>query len=380
MADGTKIEWAANADGSPGASWNPIRARNRADGRVGWFCVHASGGCKLCYAERINHRLGTGIDYAAQNEAQVEVFLDEKALLQPLRWKKPRTIFVCSMTDLFGAFVSDAVIDAVFAVMALCPQHTFIVLTKRSARMRDHMRTPNRKRTMAEMVMPISNMLARAGGHEARVKLDHFSACFAGSAAFPNVWLGVSAEDQRTADERIPDLLATPAAVRHVSCEPLLEHIDLEVAWHGESALDSECWGDCGWCAKGYPPLHNCQRGAGNSERIRSGLDWVIVGGESGKDARPMHPDWATSLRDQCATAGVPFFFKQWGAWAPRGCTPGLWLTTDGDVFGPCDSADLRVGDGCVGMSRVGKATAGRLLDGRTHDERPMLAHQRTAA
>lgn len=356
MADGTKIEWAANADGSPGASWNPIRARNRADGRVGWFCVHASSGCKLCYAERINHRLGTGIDYAAQNEAQVEVFLDQKALLQPLRWKKPRTIFVCSMTDLFGAFVTDAAIDAVFAVMALCPQHTFIVLTKRSARMRDHMRTPNRKRTMAGMVMPISNMLARDGGHEARVKLDHFSACFAGAAAFPNVWLGVSAEDQRTADERIPDLLATPAAARHVSCEPLLGPIDLtRVTVDGGTV-----------CAlRGARPAW-------------AGLDWVIAGGESGAGARPMCAAWARDLRDQCAAAGVAFFFKQWGAFAPR------------KVFEPHDTL-VRAADGAFGppgevhgvniypMQRVGKRAAGRVLDGRTHDERPPLAHQRSA-
>src|SRR5262249_14134601 len=131
-----------------------------------------------------------------------------------------------------------------------------------------------------------------------------------------NVWLVVSCEDQANADARIPDLLAAPAAVRGVSCEPLLGPIDFSTAWHGEWALESECWGECNWCVKGYPALHNCQRKEPFSGRHdRSGLDWVIAGGESGPGARPMHPDWARALRDQCGAAGVPFFFKQWGEW-----------------------------------------------------------------
>lgn len=321
MADRTAIEWAANADGSPGATWNPIRSRRRADGKLGWFCVHESEGCRNCYAERINEQhFGNGLSYKKQNEAEAEIFLDEETLKKPLSWKKPRTIFVCSMTDLFADFVKDAWIDRVFAVAALCPQHTFIVLTKRARRLRVY-----------------------------------------SNARRPNVWLGVSAEDQKTADARVPDLLATPAAVRFLSCEPLLGPINLQALRYW---LEVE---------------------TDNNGQVLHGLDWIIVGGESGPNARPMHPDWARGLRDQCAEAGVPFFFKQWGEWAPvydrdkddpdwRKCdlvkrkTPrGQWLNLAG-------------GQGFHGarvcrVDRLGKHRAGRLLDHAEHTGCPTLAN-----
>ena len=132
MGDHSKIEWTD-------ATWNPIRARRRDTGKVGWFCTHASDGCTHCYAETLNHRLGTSIDYRAQDLAKVEIFLDEKMLKQPLRWRRPRRIFVGSMTDLFGEFVPDAMLDCIYAVMAMCPQHTFLLLTKRAGRMRDYL-------------------------------------------------------------------------------------------------------------------------------------------------------------------------------------------------------------------------------------------------
>jgi protein gp37 len=163
----------------------------------------------------------------------------------------------------------------------------------------------------------------------------------------PNVWLGTSAEDQQRADERIPLLLQTPAAVRFVSLEPLLGPIDL---------MSIE------------------------APETRNVLDWVICGGESGPHARPMHPDWARSLRDQCAAAGVPFFFKQWGEWRPPGPTseydtgghvPGLpralIISQDGTVHHFGETA----GDGAKSMLRVGKRAAGRLLDGKEHNAMP---------
>ena len=133
MGDHSKIEWTD-------ASWNAIRARNKATGKVGWHCEHASPGCVHCYSESFNRdRLGTRLAFKPGHRDDVEIFLDEAMLLQPLRWRRPRKIFVCSMTDLFGEFVPDAMIDRVFAVMALAPQHTFLVLTKRSARLREYM-------------------------------------------------------------------------------------------------------------------------------------------------------------------------------------------------------------------------------------------------
>ena len=119
----TSIEWTRGRDGSPGATWNPVRART-ANGTIGWHCEIVTPGCERCYAQAINKRLGTGLQYL-RNRERVETFLDEKMLLAPLRWRKPRMIFVGSMTDLFGDWVTDEMLDRVFAVMALCPQHTF---------------------------------------------------------------------------------------------------------------------------------------------------------------------------------------------------------------------------------------------------------------
>jgi protein gp37 len=278
MADKSKIEWTD-------ATWNPIRARNLKTGKIGWFCEHSTTGCINCYAEGMNKRLGTGLPFKPGHRADVEIFLDEKMLTAPLRWKKPRMIFVCSMTDLFADFVKDEWIDKMFAVMALCPQHTFQVLTKRAERMQKYMIAPERKRTIAECTMGISDLMARAAGTwKARLKLDHFSACFAGSGPFPNVWLGVSCERQQEADERTPYLWRTPAAVRFVSAEPLLAPIDF-------SAVPS--WG------KGI------------------GVDWIIIGGESGPKHRPMAEAWAHSIIEQCKAAGIAVFMKQMAGKAP---------------------------------------------------------------
>jgi protein gp37 len=204
-----------------------------------------------------------------------------------------------------------------------------------------------------------------------------------------HVWLGTTVEDQTRADQNIPHLLQHDAAVRFVSCEPLLGPIDLGTAWHGEGALDVECWGDCGWCSKGYPPLHNCQRGLGHWERGRSGLDWVIAGGESGAKARPSHPDWFRSLRDQCAKGGVPFLLKQWGEWAPGESANRVQTSTErvatfydedwtnpGWHFGAVSvraSEEMHLDDE-PDLWRMGKRRAGRHLDGIIHNSFPVPA------
>jgi protein gp37 len=194
-------------------------------------------------------------------------------LIQPMRWKKPRRIFVVSMGDLFHEDVPFEYIAAVFGVMAACPQHTFMLLTKRPRRM---------KRWM-----------------DLAVNAPHDLAPIRDTWPLPNVWLGVTAEDQQRADYRIPVLLSIPAAKRFVSCEPLLGPIDLrEYLWCescGYSKRDQEIHWDHHLCS---PELKT--------------LDWIVSGGETGPKARPMHPNWVRWLRDQCIGSRTHFFFKKW--------------------------------------------------------------------
>jgi protein gp37 len=146
MGSKTSIEWTADKDGNAGASWNPIRARDLGPvgtgPGIGSHCEIVSPGCEHCYAQAINQRLGTHRPYLRTSRKEVQIYLDEKMLTAPLRWRKPRRIFVGSMTDLFGDWVTDEMLDRIFAVMALCPQHTFLVLTKRAERMRDYCSPP----------------------------------------------------------------------------------------------------------------------------------------------------------------------------------------------------------------------------------------------
>jgi protein gp37 len=313
MGEASKIEWTD-------ASWSPIRARNLTTGKIGWHCEHVTTGCEFCYAEGINKRLGTGLPFKPGHRKDIEIFLDEKMLLAPLRWKRSRMVFVCSMTDLFANFVKDEWIDRCFAVMALCPTHTFQVLTKRSERMRAY--CDDRGQRSAKRISKLApNVLVRW--------------------PLPNVWLGVSAERQQEADERIPILLQTPAAVRFVSLEPLLGPISL-----GALRLET---------SSPWDALRGRRAEPGNDDIPCPRLDWAIVGGESGPHARSMSIEHARSLRDQCVAASVPFFFKQWGAYTPVGHVD-RGMATDPSEYG---------------YERVGKKAAGRLLDGRTWDEFP---------
>lgn len=329
MGDKSKIEWTD-------ATWNPVAG-----------CSIVSKGCTNCYAMKTAARLAK-ISASAEKYAPTvktvngnpvwtgKLTFDEKALVKPLSWKRPRMIFVNSMSDLFHENVPDEWIDRIFAVMALCPQHIFQVLTKRPQRMREYFSNyEQRNNDIGRAVMDIDD--------------DHV--LFRHALPLKNVWLGVSVEDQKTADERIPPLLETCAAIRFISAEPLLGAVDLEL----EKPDNGE-------------PM---------------GLHWVICGGESGPDARPMHPDWARTLRDQCAAADVPFFFKQWGEYAEFDKENGIIgsedyaLAQSGDVLGwgstktggffPDD--DVWKKENIAHMTRCGKKKAGNYLDGRQHLE-----------
>jgi len=227
----SKIEWTDH-------SWNPITG-----------CTKISTGCKNCYAERLAERF-RGIK-GHPYEQGFDLKLWPERLEIPLRWKKPRMVFVCSMSDLFQDGIETQFIEDVFAVMRCCPQHTFQVLTKRPQRAYaffwDYGKPP------------------------------------------PNVWLGTSVENQENADNRIPDLLQCQTSVRFLSVEPMLGPIDLN-PW-----LPTVC------------SMHHRRDCCGR----KSEIDWVIVGCESGPKRRPMGLDWARSILAQCRAANVPVFIKQ---------------------------------------------------------------------
>lgn len=340
MAGASKIEWTD-------ATWNPI---------VG--CSIVSPGCTNCYAMKEAYRFGFNkalphyagltkrINYAASKKGKSfwtgkVALAPDHILTQPLRWRRGRKIFVNSMGDLFHESIPDEWIDKVFAVMALCPQHPFQVLTKRADRMRAYCSSD----ATLGRVLSLTNSWLRGGGN---IEVQHHPDGL-GGIILPNVWLGVSTERQQEADERIPELLKTPAAVRFISAEPLLDPIDLR-------RVDPIPGGHCNALSSSVGP----------------NLDWVIVGGESGSNARPMHPQWARDLREQCAAADVPFFFKQWGQFAPFAEDDCKWLAEH-----PADDPDFDKKRGIVEidrgqfMMRMQRKSAGRLLDGKEHNEFP---------
>ncbi|MGV3651047.1 MAG: phage Gp37/Gp68 family protein [Devosia sp.] len=394
MAEHSKIEWTD-------ATWNPITG-----------CTLVSEGCRHCYAAQLaatrlkNHPSRQGlarINAAGEAKFTGEVRFNAEALDQPLRWRRPRMIFVCAHGDLFHESVPDEWIDRVFAVMALCPQHTFQVLTKRPERMRGYIQSVYGR--LADTIIRMRR--DRGDANMGIVPLAHITP---GRAwwPLPNVWLGTSVEDQASANARIPALLATPAAIRFISAEPLLGPLDLTSIESGEDQIDAvggdtwedlkEIWRDSSdewrdefadWYGVDF------DRATGPSHPA---LDWVIVGGESGRHARPMHPDWARALRDQCAAAGVAFFFKQWGEWLPFGQS-GFhhWSAANirnNGAYGKPWLGYAHFNDGARGPEthsagavltamidntglqavRLGKSRAGRLLDGIEHSAMPVRA------
>ncbi|GAC1388064.1 MAG: phage Gp37/Gp68 family protein [Vulcanimicrobiaceae bacterium] len=295
MSANSKIEWTDR-------TWNPTTG-----------CTEVSPGCDHCYAKTFAERWRGIPGHAFENG--FDITLRPERLRQPLTWRKPQRVFVNSMSDLFHRNVPDGFIVDVFNAMGMAEQHIFQVLTKRPERMR--------------RIVP--------------------EACyFIGAEPYPNVWLGVSVEnnDYRW---RIDMLRETPAAVRFLSCEPLIGPLDLR------GKLD--------------------------------GIHWVIVGGESGHGARPMHPEWLSNIRDACQDAGVAFFFKQNGEWLSKGVLGKYVPLTISSrrcylwPSGEAASTDAALSEALAAhrdfsevavMDRVGKKNAGRELDGRTWDEFPV--------
>lgn len=317
-------------------------------------CTEVSPGCDNCYAKTFAERFrGTAGHHFEQG---FDLQLRPEKLDQPLRWRRPRRIFVNSMSDLFHDTVPDDYVASVWAVMALAPQHTFQVLTKRHGRMRSLLSSDQFHRSVASAV---DQQWRRGNWRRGDPPgwQDSYRDRLTGWP-LPNVWLGVSTENQRWADIRIPALLDVPAVVRFVSAEPLLGPIDLTAAVQRYRAQQLFL--------------------------SRTGIDWVIVGGESGRRARPMHPDWARSIRDQCEAAGVPFLFKQWGEWEPGGLTTdplfsGGWRAfrgqdarSGGYALAKTTAGSPQRLDDHTSVFRVGKTKAGRELDGRTWDELPV--------
>lgn len=248
----TSIQWTQK-------SWNPIAAYYNE--QRGWMCSKPSAGCKNCYSEALNLRLGNGLRYTPENVSKIEwrlVNLDE-----PLSWRTPQICFVESMGDFFHEALPEEMIGRIWSKMLECPQHVFQVLTKRVERMRE-----------------IVSRLNQEGKQKGLREPEH-------------IWLGVSVENQEEADHRIPELLQTPARVRFLSCEPLLDPLDLQKPGPWSTWL-SPC---------GYYCDHDEFGGGHRPER---GIDWVIIGGESGRGARPFHLAHARNLIAQCQAAGVP--------------------------------------------------------------------------
>lgn len=325
----TNIEWADKV-------WNPETG-----------CTKVSDGCANCYAERMSKRLRGRYGYDADDPFRVTLHLDR--LDEPLKMKKPKRIFVCSMGDLFH---KDVPRDFIWKVLKTAYMgyinhgHIFLFLTKRPEKMKDEV-----------------FLWAHLGGlNMSKLYGMHF---------------GVSVEDQAAADERIPLLLQTPAAKRFVSIEPMLGPVDLNrISWN----LPPIHKGDIS------PAFMRCSVLGNNDERHitprasrENRLDGVILGGETGPGARPMHPDWARKVRDDCKAAGVSFFFKQWGEWAvtdwDKAVVPNYgYVSPDGGRLpspgnGFCYSRQKLEELGCVNMERVGKKAAGHLLDGVEHRE-----------
>jgi protein gp37 len=415
MSTTTGIEWTD-------ATWNPIRG-----------CSRVSEGCRNCYAEKIAGRFrGPGLAYEGLTSIvggkpvwNGQIHFAEEHLLDPLRWKRvvvpclkgacgphapvlrcrecstrPRRIFVNSMSDLFHENVTDGIRNRIFAVMLLCPQHYFQILTKRAQEMLAYLGASGRRseilaaacglafdlqsETKYARIPPPSNATdvvydCGPNGDEAGCRVRDVW-------PLPNVWLGVSVENQKAADERIPLLLQTPAAVRFLSVEPLLGAVDLTVIPREANVFDvsmpgfDRCKGfflDALSGSNGVLMLDgSCYE---EPLGVQPCLDWVICGGESGPGARPMHPDWARGLRDQCVAAGVPFFFKQWGEWTPGENVERTTGTVETakwfDNRWLIGAENLRNDEGHrddePDLYRVGKKAAGHLLDGEEWHQFP---------
>lgn len=346
MGENTAIEWADHTFNA-------------------WIgCTKVSPGCANCYAEARSARWGD-VEWGPGKERRRT---SEANWRKPLSWDRaaardgvrPR-VFCASLADWLDDEAPISWLADLLALIGQTPNLDWLLLTKRPqewlVRMRDvvyHLEEEERRHLDAD-----GDPKGLGDGCFARTLARQWIC----DEAPANVWVGTTVEDQRRADERIPQLLEIPARVRFLSCEPLLGPVDLEAAF---SVTD----------AQGEPSGPRCNPNGSPA------VGWVICGGESGAGARPMHPEWARSLRDQCVEAGVAFHFKQWGAWEPFGQGPKLngpppvasdveWLYEDGRRIKAGVCAELPVGAFPCGVRRVGKGKAGRELDGRTWDEVP---------
>jgi protein gp37 len=302
MANKTSIEWTDY-------NWNFLRG-----------CSRVSEGCRNCYAESVAARFsgfddkGKELPYFGLAEMvngkprwTGEIKFLEDVLLQPLRWTKPRKVFVNSMSDLFHEKVTDEMLDKAFAVMALTPQHTYQILTKRPERMKAYLSKHDVGLRWAVATDTFTISWDKA---DFRRMVGPGTAVEWTRNGLPNVWLGVSVEDQKTANERIPLLLQTPAAVRWVSAEPLLDAINLhrlagdQFGWGRTDALNGLY----------YVRANALEYGCEWETKRLPRLDWVVVGGESGPRARETQLFDIRGIVDQCQTFNVPVFVKQLGA------------------------------------------------------------------
>lgn len=363
MADGTKIEWTD-------ATWQIITG-----------CSVISPGCRKCYAMRLagtrlrNHPSRAGLTEMTKAGPvwNGEVRYNSEWLEQPLHWSKPRQVFVCAHGDLFHAKVRRAWLVEIFAVMAIAKRHTFQVLTKRADIMAAIIGDPT---FVDEVWMAMPTIDNSSDG------------CARPEWPLPNVWCGVSVEDQRHAEERIPHLLVTPAAIRWISAEPLLGPINLRSLQYESGDLlpepmrvnEERCSLDALRGVTIWPGCHYISPSIKTDARIIGGelyqssgegrkLDWVVTGGESGLDPHPMHPAWEEAIRLQCGAAGVAYFRKQWGAWrpAPADFVPTGKRNERGKFAGVLDTNTGKT----LWMEHVGKKAAGHLLDGVAHQAWP---------
>ena len=339
MADKSKIEWTD-------ATWNPITG-----------CSIISPGCANCYAMKLAgtrlrfhpSRRGLTKDTKTGPVWTGDLRVNEQWFDQPFEWKKGRMIFVCAHGDLFHEKVPDAIIDEIFAIMALNDQHIFQVLTKRDGRMREYFESIRyhalSQSVEARIARAAKNLASGRAGEN--VNAAYWDAFW--QWPLPNVMLGVSVEDQYHAINRVGNLTLTPAACRFVSYEPALGPIDLT---HLKGFMDGS-------------------------------IHWLIAGGESGPRARPADPEWFRSIRNQCETADVPFLFKQWGEWFP-----GHVHATDVEIPYPDEVHDVDIIDRIEGqrnivehgqkmMIRVGKKSAGNKLDNVEHMAFPDIIRER---
>lgn len=365
----TSIEW-CHRPGTIPETWNPTTG-----------CNKVSPGCKFCYAEVMHRRLRKMQPKKYFRPFLAGAYPYEPALEIPLKWKKPRTVFVDSMSDLFHENIPFDYIDKVFAVMAMTPQHTYQICTKRADRMHEYMtkRFDMGEIERLDLVQEFFTKLVGDGGYPElpwvweNYGKDDDGLDQGGDWIYdapevpflPNVWLMVTVEDQKRAQERIPLLLDTPAAIRGVSMEPLLEKVSLVLNYPIGPELQ-------------WTMYHDVLQGSEWSYDIESKgpakkLDWVVVGGESGRKARVPHPDWFRSIQNHCKIAGVPFFFKQWGEWcfvavAGEEYNEGNGYVTN-DIFVHPETGKSSYN---VIMQRLGKKGSGDLLDGVTYKEFPL--------